>query len=135
MDNATLVQNFIEEIWNNQAFDKLDSFLHPDYKDHTLLPMLPPGREGTQQWIMATGASFHHHTVIESLVSEAGQCMVRIKTRLKHIGTWRGIGATGVECVAMGFRQFILKDGKIIAHWGLIDGLAIETRLQQALQG
>lgn len=135
MENSMLVQQFIDQIWNNQAFEKLDSFLHPDFKDYSLLPMLPPDKEGTKKWIISTGEAFEHHSTIETQVTEGTQSMVKIKMALKHIGTWRGIEPTGIELVTNGYRHFTLANGKIIEHWALIDGQIIENALKMPSRG
>ncbi|HEY1019649.1 MAG TPA: ester cyclase [Sediminibacterium sp.] len=135
MKNSILVQHFIEQIWNQEAFDMLDSFLHPDFKDHSLLPTLSPDKEGIKKWISATGISFEHNTTIENQVTEGDQSMIRIKMKLKHIGVWRGIEPTGIEVEAVGYRCFKIKNDKIIEHWGLIDGQSIENQLKEASHG
>ena len=135
MHNSILVQNFIDEIWNNRAFEKLNIFLHPDFKDYSLPPMLSPDKEGTKKWIINTGVSFEHNTIIEEQVTEADKSIVKIRMNLKHIGAWRHIEPTGAELHAIGYRYFKLKDGKIIQHWALIDGQAIESQLKDAIHG
>ena len=135
MKNSILVQNFIEQIWNQQAFDMLDHFLHPDFKDHSLLPTISPDKEGVVKWITATGISFTHNTTIENQVTEGDQSMIRIKMKLKHIGVWRGIEPTSVEMEAIGYRYFKIKDDRIIEHWGLIDGQFIENQLKESSHG
>lgn len=135
MENSILLQKFIGQIWNNQAFDKLNDFLHPEFKDHSLLPPLPPDQEGTKQWIINTSLSFKHYTSIESQVTEGDQSIVKIKMKLQHVGAWRGIEPTGIELYTGGYRHFKMKDGKIIEHWALIDGQTIENRLKEASHG
>ncbi len=135
MQNATLVKDFIEQIWNGRAFEKLDDFLHPEFKDYSLPGTLPPTHEGTKKWIMGTGIAFEHHTTIEDMVTEGDKCIVRIRMNLKHIGTWRGIEPTGIDLHTIGYRQFTLKDRKIVSHWALIDGQSIENQLKQASHG
>lgn len=135
MENSILVQAFIDQIWNNKAFEKMDSFLHPDFKDHSLPPMFPTGKEGTKKWIINTGISFEHHSIIEAQVTEGDSSMVKIKMKLKHIDDWRNIEATGIELYTTGYRHFKCKNGKIIEHWALIDGQAIENQLKKAAHG
>lgn len=135
MENAILVRDFITQIWNNSAFDKLESFLHVDFKDHSLPSMFPPGKEGTKKWIINTGISFQHHTVIEAQVTEGDNCILKIKMQLKHIGVWRNIEPTGIDLQAIGYRHFKCKNGKIMEHWALIDGQAIESQLTNAFHG
>jgi predicted ester cyclase len=135
MKNAVLIQKFIEEIWNKQSFEMLDDFLHPAFEDHSLLPILSPDKEGLKKWIAATGNSFEHETVIEDQVAEGDKVIIRIKMKLKHIGIWRGIQATGVELSTTGYRHFKCKDDRIIEHWALLDGEAIENKLKEASHG
>lgn len=135
MSNSILVQHFINQIWNNNAFEKLSSFLHPAFKDYSLPPMFSPDQEGAQKWIISTGIAFEHNTIIEDQVTEADKSFVKIRMNLKHIGNWRNIEPTGINLHAAGYRLFKLKDGKIIEHWALIDGQAIENQLRGASNG
>ena len=135
MKNSIVVKNFIDQIWNNKAFEKLDSFLHPDFRDISLPPTFAPGKEGTKKWIISTGLSFEHRTIIEDLVSEGNKSIVKIKIHLKHTGVWRDIEPTGLELFAIGYRFFKFKDGKIIGHSALIDGQTIESQLKGAANG
>lgn len=135
MDNALLVQQFVEQIWNSRVFEKIDNFLHPDFKDYSLPPTFPANREGTKKWILNTGLSFEHHTIIEQQVTEAGQSIIKIRMDLRHTGAWRGIEPTGIALHTSGYRHFSMKDGKIIAHWSVIDGQAIENQLKNAAHG
>lgn len=135
MDKVIFLQNFIDQIWNNRDFTALDNFLHKDFKDHSLPPAFPPNLAGTKEWIMTTSTSFEHQTIIEQQVTESDNCIIKIKMNLKHIGTWRKIEPTGIMLSATGYRQFKFKDGKIIEHWSLIDGQAIENELKNASHG
>lgn len=135
MENSILVADFINQIWNNRAFEKLDSFLHTDFKDYGLPPTLSPDKEGTKKWIIGTGVSFEHHTIIEDQVTEGDKSIVKIRMNLKHISVWRGIDPTGIEIHSIGYRYFKLQDGKIIEHWALIDGQGIEIQLKSTIHG
>lgn len=135
MENSIIVQNFIEQIWNNKAFQKFDNFFHPGFKDHSLPPAFSPDREGMKKWIIETGKSFEHNTIIEEQVTEGDKSIVKIRMNLKHTGIWRDMQPTGKYVHAIGYRYFKLKDGKIIGHWGLIDGQGLENQLREASRG
>jgi hypothetical protein len=135
MKNSTLVQNFIIQIWNNRAFENLDDFLHPDFKDYGLPAIFPPNKEGTKKWIIDTSVSFDHNTVIEEQVTQGEKSIVKIRMNLKHVGVWRDIKPTGIDLHTVGYRYFKLKDGKIIEHWALIDGHALENQIKNASHG
>jgi len=135
MENSFSVDNFIEQIWNKRSFELLEQFLHPEFKDHSLSPILSPDKEGLKKWINATSRSFEHETVIEDQVKEGDQIMVRIKMKLKHIGVWRGFEPTGIELYTIGYRHFKIKNDRIIEHWALIDGETIAKQLKEASNG
>lgn len=135
MNNALLVRDFIDQIWNKRNFNQLDRLLDPAYKDYSLPPVLPADAEGTLQWIVNTGKSFTHHTLIEDQVTEGNLSIIRITMNLKHIGVWRDIEPTGMELTTTGYRQFTLRAGKIITHRALIDGQSIENQLNKAAHG
>lgn len=134
-NNKKIVTNFIEDIWNQNQFGKIEEYIHPDFVDHSLPDTLPANKEGLKLWIKETGKSFDHKTVIEEMVCEENKVMVKIRMHLKHTGTWRSIEPTGIELHTFGYRQFKLKVGKIIEHWSVIDGQAIENQLKNASHG
>jgi hypothetical protein len=127
---AQIVLQFIEEIWNRQLTDTLGNFLHPAFTDHALPAPLTPDVGGLRQWINLTSASFIHRTIVEDHVTEGDKCVLRIRMQVTHIGTWRGIPATGMEVSTSGYRMFRVQDGKIIEHWALVDGSALESQLR-----
>ncbi|RYY97147.1 MAG: hypothetical protein EOO11_11710 [Chitinophagaceae bacterium] len=134
-NHAALVRAFIEAAWNARPTEDLSAFLHPGYADASLPPHFPAGAEGLRRWIAATGAAFDHHTTIEDLVADERTVAVRLTFRARHIGPWRGIGATGQEVTVKGFRFFSMQDGRIIGHHALIDGEALEAALRGAAHG
>ena len=133
--NKNLVVNYIEAIWNKRRFDELGDYIHPDYVDHSLPAALPANMKGLKSWITATGQSFEHRSLIEAQVTEGDKSMIRICMFLKHIGSWRGIEPTGIELTTVGYRYFRLVGGKIIEHWALLDGNAIENQLKESASG
>lgn len=133
--NKTIVADFIQQIWNEGRLENLPNFIHPDYIDHSLPVTFPTGVEGLSQWIMLTGKSFEHRTVIEEQVTEADKSILKIKMVMKHIGEWRGIAATGREVSTVGYRLYRLAENRIIEHWGLIDGTTLENQLNCVAHG
>ena len=134
-NTRSIVADFISTIWNQRRLDQLDRLIHPAYIDHSLPPGLPADKEGLRQWILTTGASFEHSTHIEEQVTEADKSILKIRMQLRHIGAWRDIPPTGAEVAAVGYRYFRVADDKIIEHWALIDGNAIENQLKNSSHG
>jgi hypothetical protein len=130
-----LVAGFIRDIWNGRRFDRLEHYLHPAFVDHSLPPVLSPDVRGLEQWVRLTDRSFEHHTIIDEQVTEPGKSILKVRMELRHIGEWRGIAPTGHAVVAVGYRCFRLVEERIIEHWALIDGNAIENQLRETAVG
>ena len=134
-NNYSVISNFIEQIWNNRNFEKLNDFIDSNFKDNALPNTFPANKEGLKNWILATSASFDHQTIIEDHVSEGDKIIIKIKMIMKHTGTWRDIEPTGLEVTAHGYRFYKLKQNKIIESWALVDGQAVESQLRGAIRG
>jgi predicted SnoaL-like aldol condensation-catalyzing enzyme len=130
--NKSTITNFIEEIWNSNQFEKIDNYISADFIDHSLPPNLPANKDGMKLWIIATGKSFEHKTIIDEIVCEDNKVMLKIRMQMKHIGIWRDIEPTHFEITTIGYRYYKLYNGKINEHWALIDGNSIENQLRDA---
>ena len=133
--NADVVKHYIRSIWNARQLDRVDEFVADEYCDFSFLPAIPPTREGLKIWIENTSLAFDHETVIEAIVEEADHVAVRLTFTVKHIGKWRGIAPTYKTVSVKGFRFFRLRDQKIVQHWALIDGEALQTALTEQHHG
>lgn len=133
--NKTLISEFIRQVWNERKLELLDRFIHADYRDHSFIPSVPGNKEGLVQWIGAVSASFDHQTVIESLVAENDMVAAHILFRVKQVGRWRNVEPSGKAAEVKGFRHFRMKDGKIMEHWALLDGEALQTALTNTTHG
>ena len=133
--NKSIVTNFIQTIWNQQQFEQTENFISSDFIDHSLPPALPANKIGMLEWIIATGKSFEHTTIIEEMVCEGNKVMLKIKMLMKHTGVWRGIEPTHFEIATVGYRYYKITNGKIAEHWALIDGNAIENQLSLSDKG
>ncbi|WP_143310562.1 ester cyclase [Chitinophaga vietnamensis] len=129
--NKALVRQFMQQVWNESDTSRLETFLHPAFRDHSLPAPLPPDADGLRQWVAINKSSFRSNTEIVDAVAEADKVILKIKMILEHTGIWRGIPATGKTVSTVGYRSFRLEDGRIAEHWALIDGNALE----QALRG
>ncbi len=130
--NKSIVINFIEDIWNLNQFEKMSEYISDDFMDYSLPATLPANKKGMEQWIIGTGKSFNHKTLIETLVSENDNVIIKIKLELKHIGVWRNIEPTYLDVSTVGYRHYKLENNKIKEHWALIDGNAIENQLKRS---
>jgi predicted ester cyclase len=135
MKNKEVVSHYIETVWNKRDLSAIDTYIADDYRDYSFPPAVPPNKAGLRTWIENTSAAFDHVTIIESIIEENDEVAIRISFRAKHIGKWRNIPPTSRDTSAKGFRFFKMRDNKIIAHWALIDGEALQTALTDTHHG
>jgi len=126
-ETREIVQRFIEEVWNKGNLAIIDELVDPGYIDHSM-PL--PGPDGLKKWIQATSAAFDHHTSIEDQATEEGLAALRISFRGTHRGEWRGITSQGKPVQTTGFRFYRVANGKIVEHWGYMDGVSMEQQLK-----
>lgn len=133
--NKTIVADFIENVWNLEQLEKIEDYISLNFVDHSLPPFLPANKEGMKSWIIGTGKSFEHKTIVEEMLGEGNRVMLKFKMKMKHIGVWRGIEPTYFEISTVGYRYYKLSKGKIVEHWALLDGNSIENQLKVAQNG
>lgn len=133
--NKAIVTAFINDVWNGRNTGSVNDYLHEAYQDYSFPPGFDTGRNGVATWVQLTSRSFEHTTSIKLMVADNDMVAVQIGFRVKHVGKWRQIDATGKEATVKGFRFYRMEAGLIIAHWGLIDGEALQTALEGTNHG
>jgi predicted ester cyclase len=128
-ETASLVRGFIEDFWNAHDPAAAERYLSADFVDHDNHTALA-GRPAMQQWLTQTTASFDHHTVIEDQVTEGDRSLLRLTFKVVQRGEFRGVLSAGKAAETRGYREFRVRDGKIIEHWGLLDGNALVEQLK-----
>jgi predicted ester cyclase len=128
-ETAALVREFIEEVWNKHNPEVLDKYLAENFFDHDNRTTAT-GVAALKQWISAMNATFDHQTIIEEQITENDLSALRITFRVIHTGDFRGIAATGKQAETTGYRFFRVADGKIVEHWGKLDGDSLVQQLK-----
>jgi len=128
-DNKQIVRRY-QEASNANDLDALDAFVAKDLISHNATPGLPPGLEGGKMAHRATLAAFpdlHYHA--EDMIAEGDKVVQRFTLHCTHKGEFMGMPPTGREITLTGISIFRLKDGKIVEHWAVQDGLALMVQL------
>src|SRR5258708_2601982 len=126
---AALVQEFIAEAWNGNRPEAARDYLAENFVDHDNRTALS-GIEGMQQWLALTTKIFDHQTIIEDQITEGDRSFIRLTFRVVQRGEFRGIAATGKSAETNGYRVFRVTDGKIVEHWGFINGDRLVEQLK-----
>lgn len=110
---------------------RLDVLCTPDLVNHALAPNMPPGLDGTRQFLQRARRDLNPARWIETFVVAEGDLVVQFGTRETHWpgGAFRGYdlreGSVTRE-VAFAYR---FRDGRICERWAIRDDLAMIHQL------
>jgi len=122
----------VEEAWDSQDLDALDQYFADDF-DNSLsgMPGLPGGLAGAKMAHQGVMQAFPDRKVaIEDIFGEGDEVFVRTRVTGTNQGGFLGTPANGnpFDIAAVGTYGF--RDGKIVSHWGLNDGMTLMMQLQ-----
>ena len=119
--NAHVVRRVYDEVLNEGRLELLDELAIPDHLEHNPFPQQSQGVEGLKQRASMVRAAFNPHFTIEHLVAEADKVVVVWSNHGTHVGEWFGFAPTGKTVVTHGVDVHLLRDGKLIEHWDVVD--------------
>jgi steroid delta-isomerase-like uncharacterized protein len=102
----------------------LERYTADDFVEHE---EVPPGIEGSgrdiprQMFAMVRGAFPDFRVEVHDLVEEGDRVAARVDFVGTHQGEFMGIPASGTQVRIPVFDLFEMRDGKIAAHWGVMD--------------
>jgi len=129
-ENKAIVTRFFEEVFNKKNIAFLDQYATPDAVDHLVPPNMPPGREGSRQFIQMFLTAFPDlHAHLEDIVAEGDKVVTRTTYHGTHKGALMGIPATGKAITGHGIDITRLANGKSVEHWGELDLLGLMQQL------
>ena len=128
-ENKNLVRRY-QEAYNTGKLDELDGILAPNLVSHNHLPGVPTGLAGAKMVHQGLLTSFpDSKTTIEDLVAEGDRVMVRGTTTGTHKGPFGGAPPTGKSFKVTTMSVFRIANGKIVEHWGVVDGTGVMQQL------
>lgn len=130
-DPARIVARWWERIDRGGVPD-VSAYLGDDYVDHNPPPVpgLSPGIAGAWQAFPVALKAFgpFHHEIPMSF-AEGDKVVSRVIGVGVHSGEFLGIPPTGKEVRMSGIAIHRVKDGKMIEHWAMVDGLSLLQQL------
>jgi predicted ester cyclase len=126
-ENKAIVRA-IEEAWDRNDTAALDRHFAPDFDNaHSGAPGLPAGLAGAKLAHGGAMVSFPDRKVdILDLVAEGDKVFVRSRITGTNTGGAAFLGAPEPNGAKIDFEMwgvYELRDGKVVAHWGLNDGV------------
>lgn len=119
---ATMTQ-FIEEVFNKGNFGAMDDFVADDFVEHEELPPgVPPGKDAPRVMMTMMRQAFpDFHVAVEDMLEDGTKVITRSRFSGTHEGEFMGVPPTGNEFNISVIDIVEFRDGKAIAHWGVMD--------------
>jgi len=130
-ENKALVSQLIEEVMNQGNLSIIDEIMSPDFVEYEELPPgIPPGREAPKAMFgMMLEAFPDFHCTINFMVAEGDTVVVHQTWTGTHEGEFMGIPATGNSFSINVIDIMQIADGQFVAHWGVMDQMAMMQQL------
>lgn len=130
-DNKATMRRIYEEIFSQGDLDKIDELLADDFVEHEELPPgIPQGKAAPRALMsMMHGAFPDFHVAVEEMLEDGNKVITRARFSGTHQGEFMDIPATGkaFDIAVIDILEF--RDGKAIAHWGVMDMAAMMQQL------
>jgi predicted ester cyclase len=119
--NKQIIVRLYEEVVNQGRLELLDEMTWPDHVEHNPFPQQSQGREGLKQRVSMVRAAFNPRFTIEHLVAEDDKVAVMWTNAATHVGAWFGFPPTEQSMTFHGVDIHLLRDGRLAAHWDVVD--------------
>ena len=128
--NKALVRRFVGAS-SQENLDALDELFAENYVDHSSMAQGPGnGIEGIKQFTRMMHTAFpDSQWIIDDLIAEGDQVVMRWTSRGTHQGTALGIPATGRPVVVTGISIFRVSGGKLAESWQEVNMLGMMQQL------
>jgi steroid delta-isomerase-like uncharacterized protein len=127
--NITLCKRLYSEInkGNLGVFDELAS---EKFVEHEVVPGFPSTRDGVKAFFAAMRTAFPDLTFnVEFYIANDDKVATYLTMNGTQKGEFMGHAATGNKINVKGVDILQIKDGKVVAHWGVTDSMAMMEQL------
>ena len=127
--NKRIVQQFIDDVWNNNNLAKLEDYWTRDCVNHILPPSANQGLDNLKASHQPFFEAFSNICIaLLDQIAEGDKVATHLVFRGKHTGQFFEVAATAKSVEMRGIRIDRIQDGKIAEHWAVFD---IAELLQQ----
>ena len=135
-ENKALAKRFVQEIFNENKFDKLNEFVTPNIKWHGVAEDIE-GFDNFKEWLIEDQKTFPDMQI--SIIDECAEenkasVMWRMKSSQKQ--EWNKLPASDEQWECSGAEFLHFQDGKINEAWTMFDALtpALEMGIVQPVE-
>ena len=124
-ENKAVVRRYYEEVLNQRNIDLLDELAVEDYVEHDPFPGQGNGLADLKARVAGFFAAFNPLLfTIEDVIAEGDKVVVRWTNAGTDSGGFLGMPATGRDFGIAGIDIHEVRQGKLAAHWHVLDLLA-----------
>jgi predicted ester cyclase len=122
--NRISILSFFHNVIGAGNLDLLDQLAVDDYEDHVALSGQGRGREGLKRRVAKIRAAFQPRHELHDVIVEADRVAVHWTLSGVHSGEFLGLSPTQRPVEFDGVDMYAMRDGRMAAHWNVVDMFA-----------
>ena len=119
--NRTTILRFFREVMGAGDLDLLDELAIEDYEDHVALPGQGRGREGLKRRVARIRATFQPRHKLHDVIVDSELVAVRWTLSGVHSAESLGLPPTGKPVEFDGVDMYVMREGRMAAHWNVVN--------------
>jgi len=119
--NRTTILRFFREVMGAGNLDVLDDLATENYEDHVALPGQGVGREGLKHRAARIRAAFQPRQRLHDVIVDADSVAVRWTLSGFHSAEFLGLPPTGKPVEFDGVDMYLMREGRMAAHWNVVN--------------
>jgi steroid delta-isomerase-like uncharacterized protein len=129
--NKSLARQLIEEVFNRGNMHLIEELIAPDFVEREELPPgVPRNREGVALLTTMLRSAFpDFKATIDDVVAEGDKVVIRLTWNGTQRGEFMGVPPSGNSMSIGVIDIFRIDGGKIVEHWGQMDGMGLMQQL------
>ncbi len=130
-DNKAVANRIYREAINEANLAVFDELVAEDSIEHDDFPGMPKrGPDAPKALFTVFGGAFPDlHMTVEDMIAEGDKVVARVTVSGTHQGEFMGIPPTAKSFNVRGIDILELRDGQVIAHWGVMNERAMMEQL------
>lgn len=129
-DNKSLVQRYLDEVWQKGNLAAVDEFLAPHYRRYLSPTAEPLDVAGQKQRLAGFRAAFPDvRLTLEDIFAEGDRVAFRSTMRGTHQGLFLGLAPTGRSVTVSLLDVIRVENGRLVEHWGGPDLLSLAQQV------
>jgi predicted ester cyclase len=119
--NRTIIKRFFIEVMGAGDLAVLDELAVEDYEDHVALPGQGYGRDGLKRRVARIRAAFQPRHRLHDVIVDSDLVAVRWTLSGVHSAEFVGLPPTGKPVEFDGVDMYLMREGRMAAHWNVVN--------------